>query len=70
MFMKNLMKIPGKNNLLTQAKTVIFIPKNESQKLAQNKRPEQKQFWPQPSKDLGIDLIRFIVIDPIEMCSC
>lgn len=39
-----MMKMIEKNTIFFQAKTVSFVPKNESQKLVESKRPEQKQF--------------------------
>lgn len=66
-FVKNLMKILARNRLLAQTKYVSFVPRSEIQKLAQNKGPEQKQLWPQPTKDLGTASICFIMRDPTEM---
>ena len=64
------MKMIEKNTIFFQATTVSFVHKNESQKLVESKRPEQKQFWSQPTKDSGISLLWFIVSDPIETSSC
>lgn len=61
------MKILDRNRLLAQIKYASFVPKSEIQKLAQNKRPQQKQLWAQHNKDLGTASICFIMRDPTEM---
>lgn len=61
------MRILDRNRLLAQTKYLSFVPRSEIQKLAQNKRPQQKQLWPQTAKDLGTVSIYFKMKDPTEI---